>query len=305
MKTLLSSGYLASGLYQPFKEGSLQHIQNAYTELFNIVGQAIQAMGTDTIYSTSVPYSMLPFVPVVSGGSYIIPATAIYYNGIWYLAPQTTLTYPITMGNAYIGTITTSYVTSSIADPITMSDGITTDYVHQIKTIVWSVAPIGSGDFAVTDVVGIQNLQVELDALNTLTATLSADITSINTSITNLTNATSQGTWITASLLYGWSSSGARFKKDGMGRVSIQAVMEINTTGDITGWTFFNLPVGYRPSRDLNIPAFCYDNATVTFISTSITISASTGAVILNHTASNISVGGSYVAFDGVTFDTL
>lgn len=125
MKRLLTSN-IAGNVGQPIKSGTLEFLQDAYKELFDVALKAIQG-GTIT---DSVPRVLYGVNNTGAGSNYVISAGAILYNGEVYLVPATSFT--AATGAVFV--INTAYVTAANADPVTMTDGNTYS-VHRVKTI--------------------------------------------------------------------------------------------------------------------------------------------------------------------------
>lgn len=125
MKKILTDG-ITGGIGQPVKSGTLEHLQNAYKELFDIAVKTIQ--GGEI--ADSVPRTLYGVGNNGSGANYDITAGAVLYNGQVYLVPATTFT--AATGAVFV--ITTSYNTGATADPVTMTDGSFRN-VHQNQII--------------------------------------------------------------------------------------------------------------------------------------------------------------------------
>ena len=203
MKILKTSSYVTgSGLGQPFKSGSSEHIQTAYRELFDVLGRITHNISVDSSYSTSTPYSVFGTIHTTTTISTItIPDSWIYYNGDFYFAPGTTLFYPPASGSGYVGTITDFYITDATHDPTLLSDGFTSDNVHLEQKIVWGYSTLGSGTFNLGDVIPYRNIIINLDDIiadrvaasgilggssDNIDVTIANDITSINSTLTTI-----------------------------------------------------------------------------------------------------------------------
>ena len=117
MKNLLTNS-ISTSVGFPVKSGTLDFLQTASSEMLNALARSI--IGRD--FSTSVPYALYGCNNTGSGSSYVIEAGAILWNGVLYLVPAVTFT--LTGGNSVFVSKSTSYVTSSVADPVTFTDGV-------------------------------------------------------------------------------------------------------------------------------------------------------------------------------------
>ena len=257
MKILQTSSYIGAGLGQPMKQGSIEHLQSSYTEALVAVSKSLQYISYNGAYSTSTPYALYGFNPT-SGGSptmYNIPESWIFYNGVLYHAPSASLSYPLSPGTDYIGVISTSYTTSAIADPVTMSDGTTTDNVHADFFIRWIIGSTGSGTFSSSSVSILPSIQNTLSPI--LTDRINAGlILGVSSSIVDATTAfrASLGAWIAfgtggSSISTGWSASTLhpRFTTDGVGRIRLSGGLLCPTASSLTGTSICTLPSVYRP----------------------------------------------------------
>lgn len=145
MKKIKTSDII-SGSAMPFKSGSLEHLQNAYTETIKDLNKAYWA-GDD---KDSKPMALYGVENTGSGSTYTISAGALVLstsNEVFQCDAQTVV---VSVGQVLVGTITTTYFTATNADPVTFSDS-TSNYVHEIRKIVWSSAASGSGDLNYSD----------------------------------------------------------------------------------------------------------------------------------------------------------
>lgn len=130
----------------PVKKGSLDHLQAAYTETITDLNKAYWSgdrVGTK-------PMALHGCINSGTGSTFIISAGALIldtYSEV-FRCDATTVVVPV--GQVLIGTITTTYLTASDADPVEFSDS-TLNNVHEIRKIVWSSGASGSGTLNYSD----------------------------------------------------------------------------------------------------------------------------------------------------------
>lgn len=133
------------GSAMPLKSGSLDHLQSAYREDELDIIQAFEARNdvesTPNFTTPVIMYGCRWNGAAVSSG-------ALVYGTEIFRAPLVLIT--LGLGQVIIGTITTTYLTATNADPVTFSDS-TSNNVHEIRQIVWSAGVSGSGDFDFDD----------------------------------------------------------------------------------------------------------------------------------------------------------
>lgn len=129
----------------PFKSGSLEHLQSAYQEPLIDIVQTFEARNdTEGFPNYTTPVIMYGCRRTGIGVSQGVVA----YGTELYRAQAANIT--LGFGQVVIGTITTTYLTATNADPVTFSDS-TNNNVHEIREIVWSAGTSGSGDFDFDD----------------------------------------------------------------------------------------------------------------------------------------------------------
>lgn len=136
MKKIKTSD-ITSSVGLPVKSGTIQHLQDSYKELFEVMFKTF-GKGTD---NTTV-YVLYGCENTGSGSNYIISAGAVYYAGEIYLVDAATFT--VSGGNVPVATITTTYLTAANADPVTLTNS-TTANVHEIRKMVIASGASGSG----------------------------------------------------------------------------------------------------------------------------------------------------------------
>jgi hypothetical protein len=124
----------------PVKQGTLDHLQSAYTEI--IQGFALQML------SQSQRGIIYGCIKTQTGLNWSITAGYVYYNGEIYLCDAANGT--LGAGQSIWGTITTTNLTATNADPVEFSNGLTYN-VHEIRKIVWSSATSGTDLFSIFD----------------------------------------------------------------------------------------------------------------------------------------------------------
>lgn len=147
MKKIKTSDIIA-GSAMPLKSGSLEHLQNAYTETIKDLNKAYWS----GFQKDAKPMALYGCENTGSGSTFTISAGALVLsnsNEVFQCDAQTVV---VSVGQVLIGTITTTYYTATNADPVTFSD-LTSNYVHEIRKIVWSSAASGSGDLNYSDLV--------------------------------------------------------------------------------------------------------------------------------------------------------
>lgn len=149
MKKVLYNNISATAA-QPFKSGTWQHLQEAYTELIVATVQAL--VGEDYDYST--PYALTNLNNTQTPPDYTIISGFVLFEGVIYETSGTAFT---TAGpQVAVGSIATTYLTSAAADPVTFTDG-NAHNVHEIKKINFAAGTSGSGAFDYDDIVFVQH----------------------------------------------------------------------------------------------------------------------------------------------------
>lgn len=152
MKKIKTTDIIA-GSAMPLKSGSLDHLQSANQEgIFSLAQSALfQRNGVSAGYAN--PQALYGLSYTVSGSTWGIESGCLVFGTEMYLC-DTTIGISLGLGQVVIGTITTTYLTATNADPVVFSDS-TSNNVHEIRKIVWSAGTSGSGSF---DFVNIQYL---------------------------------------------------------------------------------------------------------------------------------------------------
>lgn len=220
----INTSSITSTVAMPFKSGTIDHLQKAYTEA--VAALAKNMIGTD--YDPTKFYILHGCVNSGSGSSYVISAGAIFYNGEVYLVDAATFT---ASGSTAVGTITkTQEVTN--ADPVTFTDGVSRN-VHDIYKIVFAAGTSGSGDVDFADLVG---LVASVDSWH---------------NVGDVGEPSFFTTWANQS----GANQPLQFKKNADGTVTIRGIVSVNAgSGAVANKNVFELPAGYRhPSRDITM----------------------------------------------------
>jgi hypothetical protein len=161
MKNLLTNSITTSVGF-PVKSGTLDFLQTASSEMLIAIARSIVGKG----YSASTPYALYGCNNTGSGSSYVIEEGAILWNGVLYLVPAVTFT--LTGGNSVYVITSTSYVTSSVADPVTFTDGVARSVHADTKMSVYqnALAPSPTAGFSYS---GLKYLNQISDTLSLTT----------------------------------------------------------------------------------------------------------------------------------------
>lgn len=153
MKKIKTTDIIA-GSAMPLKSGSLNHLQSANQEgIFSLAqSELFQRNGVSAGYAN--PQALYGLSYTVSGSTWSIESGCLVFGTEMYLC-DTTLGISLGLGQVVIGTITTTYLTATNADPVIFSDS-TSNNVHEIRKIVWSAGTSGSP--GTIDFVNIQYL---------------------------------------------------------------------------------------------------------------------------------------------------
>jgi len=136
MKQLSISAITDSSRF-PVKKGTLQFLQDAYTE---ITAATIKAL-IGPSYSTSVIYVLSGVINSATAPTYTISAGAIFYNGEVFMFDAASFTATGTDVGVF-SIIQTQYTTD--ADPVTFTDS-TVRNIHNIRKMQLSAGASGSG----------------------------------------------------------------------------------------------------------------------------------------------------------------
>lgn len=146
MKKIKTSD-IVSGVKMPIKKGTLDHLQSAYREDELDIIQAFEARND----VESTPNFTTPVIMYGCRWNGVgVSSGALVYGTEIFRAPLVLIT--LGLGQVIIGTITTTYLTATDADPVEFSDA-SLNNVHEIRQIVWSAGTSGAGDFDFDDCV--------------------------------------------------------------------------------------------------------------------------------------------------------
>jgi hypothetical protein len=144
MKKIKTTDIIA-GSAMPLKSGSLDHLQSAYQEPLIDIIQTFEAKNdTEAFPNYSTPIIMYGCRWTGTG----VSQGVVVYGTEIYRCQAVNIT--LGVGQVVIGTITTTYLTATNADPVIFSDS-TSNNLHEIRQIVWSAGTTGSGDFDLDD----------------------------------------------------------------------------------------------------------------------------------------------------------
>ena len=260
MKNLLTNS-ISTTVGFPVKSGTLDFLQTASSEMLNALARSI--IGRD--FSTSVPYALYGCNNTGSGSSYVIEAGAILWNGVLYLVPAVSFT--LTGGNSVYVSKSTSYVTSSVADPVTFTDGVARNvHADTIMNVYQSaIAPSPTGGFAYSSLVLIWEMPY---------ITVSSYISTY------------------------YSSGTAKYKKNQDGLVSLSGRVTL-TTNSSTFEELFALNINYLPTSNIRIPVMILNGGTVTIGSILIDISTN---VVWARSVTGTNLSGATIYLDGVSY---
>jgi hypothetical protein len=260
MKKLLTNS-ISTTVGFPIKSGTLDFLQTASSEMLIALARSI--VGKD--YSASTPYALYGCNNTGSGTSYQIQEGIVLLDGILYFTPNGYFTLP--SGSDVYLVKGTGYVTSSVADPVLFTDGVSRNVHQDISMSIQytPTAPSPTVGFAYSDLVIIW----EMPYISV--SSYGADVVS--------------GT--------------AKYKINRDGLVSLSGNVTLDATTPTTT-TLFTLPVGYRPINDLWLPIFAKSSTTSVIASLKIDTA---GVVILQATSGTAANFNSHLVYlNGVSF---
>lgn len=260
MKNLLTNS-ITTTVGFPVKSGTLDFLQTASSEMLVAIARSIVGKS----YSASTPYALYGCNNTGSGSSYVIEAGAILWDGVLYLVPAVTFT--LTGGNSVFVSKSTSYVTSSVADPVTFTDGVTRNvHADTIMNVYQSaLVPSPTAGFSYSSLV----LFSEMPYI----------------SVSSYGSDVASGT--------------AKYKKNQDGLVSLSGKVTLDASTTYFA-TLFTLPVGYRPTNDLWLPIHS-NNGSTSLIAT---LQIDTAGLVLlqNPSGSGSNLNSMVVFLNGVSF---
>lgn len=136
---------ITTGSAMPFKSGSLEHLQSANQEGIFSLAQSELFQRNGVVVGYANPQAIYGLGYSVFGSTWSIESGCLIFGNEMYLCDET-IGLTLGIGQVVIGTITTTYLTATNADPVTFSDS-TNNNVHEIRKIVWSAGTSGSGSF--------------------------------------------------------------------------------------------------------------------------------------------------------------
>ncbi len=248
--------------------------------LNKLINQESSGMATAFGASGLTPVIMSGLVFAMGGSTYTVSAGWFFYNGQYVYCAGTS----IARTNPGGGQVVLFTIAPVDGLPVaTISNASTvTDAAHFPQSIMvgWSHA-------------------VGFDTLNSEISTINGEITTLNSEIAALPAAA----WTTPTLVGTWTggTDAPRYTKNGIGQVSLEG--GVIQSGGGTGQDIFNLPAGFRPSRDLNISLTAFNGTN--YIPILLSIVASTGLVTIVTSSFSVASTAAFLYFDGINFLTL
>jgi len=129
---------ITAAVGMPFKSGSLEHLQSAYSECLDSVVKLILGEG----YLTTKVYILYGCESVTLDTTWTITTGAVFYNGEIYLVPSAS--FSVSGSNVPVGNIVTSFFSATNADPVQFTNSANLN-VHEIRQIIISSGTSGSG----------------------------------------------------------------------------------------------------------------------------------------------------------------
>jgi hypothetical protein len=141
MKKIKTTDIIA-GSAMPLKSGSLNHLQSANQEgIFSLAqSELFQRNGVSAGYAN--PQALYGLGYTIAGSTWSIESGCLVFGTEMYLC-DSTVGIVLGLGQVVVGTITTTFLTATNADPVIFSDS-TSNNVHEIRKIVWSAGASGT-----------------------------------------------------------------------------------------------------------------------------------------------------------------
>lgn len=159
MKKYLT-GNIGSAIGAPLKKGTLDHLQDAYTEI-----TAASIISRISGYQQNVAYRLFGVELELGPIKNTVSAGAIFYSGEVYYVDKVIIPKETNLGK-YICKIAKSYLVDQSADPVTFSNGANYN-VHEIQKVSVVLGPINTGVFNYIDIKNIVAPNVQIDILGT------------------------------------------------------------------------------------------------------------------------------------------
>jgi hypothetical protein len=156
MKKLTVSGISDSAQFK-FKSGTLQFLQDANSEAFAALCQALIGVN----YSSAQVYILWGCINTGTGDSYIVSAGAVFYAGEIYLVDATT--FSLNANVAIFSLVTTQYQTN--ADPVTFSDS-SVHNIHDIRKMAVVAGTTGTMNYLTAKGI-LEYIPAQLNAVGT------------------------------------------------------------------------------------------------------------------------------------------
>jgi hypothetical protein len=134
----LNTSAITTSIAMPVKSGTIEHIQNAYTEA---IAEAVKGLAGST-YSAATMYILNGLVNSGTFPTYNITAGSVFYNGEVYLVDAASFT--LAGAQVAVAKIVTTQFSGINADAVQFTDGIGRN-VHDIRKVQLSADLAGSG----------------------------------------------------------------------------------------------------------------------------------------------------------------
>lgn len=157
----LNVSAITTSIAMPVKSGSLDHIQNAYTEA---ISEAVKGL-VGSSYSSGVMYILSGMNNTGTYPDYNISAGSVFFNGEVYLVDAAAFT--VTGPQFAVCKIVTTQFTGTNADSVTFSDGVPRN-IHDIRK-VQVVADLGGS--GISNYVDGQRINSNIPQVNLISGT--------------------------------------------------------------------------------------------------------------------------------------
>lgn len=264
MRKLILSD-IATGVRMPIKKGTMQFLQDTYTELFEKL--ILEKIGGDAYYDPTKAYVLYGCQQTPLGGTTRFEEGVIFFNGEILISPFQIVTDPAG-SDVFIANVGIAQYSTN-ADPVTFSDLNTYD-VHDIRTVEYTTGATGTGTIDDWD-----NFLRDLEFSESITFS---------------------GTFANVGTILGSPVNNAGFKINGS-IVNLSGTI----TGDLGGTTtnILTLPTNARPLKECRFYITYLDGSSAVTSIASIT----TGGVLRLITSSSST--GVIIFLDSISFRKL